>query len=190
MPIIDILAPDTEPVTTDEVKASARIDGTEFDAQIPVVIKALRRLAENRLERRLITQTVELVSKSFPIDEIDLVLPNVQSIVSVKYIDTNGQQQTLAGSAYILCGDLTPSLLQLAYGTSWPATRVQKDAVRIRFTVGYGDNAADVPEDIRLWIIAHAVQALQSPDGLADGNLKPLPYVDGLLDGCKVWRAV
>lgn len=188
MPIIDITAPLVEPVTIDEVKASARIEGTEFDGQIPVIIKSLRRLVETRIERRLITQTVELVLDAFPCGEIDLVLPDVQAITSIKYIDTNGTEQTLAGSAYVLCADLTPSLLRPVYGASWPSTREQQDAVRIRLTVGYGATAASVPDEVRYWIIAHAVQALQCPDGLVESSIKPLPYVDDLLNNCRVWR--
>ena len=47
---------------------------------------------------------------------------------------------------------------------------------------------SDVPEDICLWMIAHAVQLLNNPDGQGDGSIKPLPFVDGLLDNYKVWR--
>ena len=183
MPLIDITAPAAEPVTATEVKAAARIDGTEYDAQIAIIIPALRGLAEQRLGRRLITQTVEIVLDAFPAEEIDLQLPDVQSITSVKYLEaTAGAETTLAATEYSLDADSTPNWLLPAVDTEWPDTFDTTNAVRVRFVVGYGAASTDVPQDIRLWIIAHAAQALNAPDGLTLNNLAPLPFVDRLLD--------
>lgn len=190
MPLIDIQAPAAEPIAPADVKNSARIDGTEFDSQLTIIIPALRRQAEGRLGRRLINQTVELVLDRFPATEIDLQLPSVSSIVSVKYLDANGTEQTLASNAYALDAASYTAWLMPAYGQQWPETMNAANAVRVRFVVGYGADAAAVPEDIRLWMIAHAVQILNAPDGQGDGSIKPLPFVDGLLDNHKVWRVV
>ena len=81
MPLIDVSGPSGEPVTSAEIKASARIDGAEFDSQIAIIIPALRRQAEARIGRRLITQTVELVLDEFPVADIDLTLPNMQGVI-------------------------------------------------------------------------------------------------------------
>lgn len=189
MPLIDIAAPAAEPVSVADVKAAARIDSdnTAFDAALAMILPGLRRQAEARTGRRLITQTVELVLDAFPAAEIDLLLPGVQAITSVKYLDAiDGTEQTLAADQYTLDDASTPCRLAPAYDVEWPDTWDTTNAVRIRFTVGYGDAASDVPEDIRLWIIAHAVQALQSPAGL--GADSALPYVDGLLDAYRVIR--
>lgn len=188
MPLIDIQAPAAEPIAPSDVKASARIDGAEFDSQLTIIIPALRRQAEGRLGRRLINQTVELVLDRFPAAEIDLQLPGVSSIVSVKYLDANGTEQTLASNAYTLDSASYTAWLLPAAGQQWPETMASANAVRVRFIVGFGAAAADVPEDIRLWMIAHAVQLLNNPDGQGDGSIKPLPFVDGLLDNYKVWR--
>lgn len=175
-----ITAPAGEPVTSDEIKAAARIDDTAFDTQIAILIPAVRQDAENRLERRLITQTVELVLDAFPTDELDLRLPNVQSITSVKYTDTSGTEQTLSSLLYVLDSreGAQQSWLLPAYGTAWPSTQDSANAVRVRFVVGYGDAAADVPEQIRWWIIARVAGEL----GRDAGN-----YVDHLLDPFKVY---
>lgn len=192
MPLKQITAPAAEPVTPAEVKASARIDDNSFDTQIPIVIAAVRSHAEARTGRCLITQTLELILDGFPAGEIAMILPNVQEIVSVKYIDTAGVEQTLASNRYTLGEDGLSaefSWLFPATGTDWPDTADQANAVRIRFTVGYGDASTNVPHDLRLWIIAHAVQILQSPDGLADQQIKPMPFIDRLLDPYIVYRA-
>lgn len=191
MPLIDITAPAAEPVLAADVKAAARIDSgnTAFDATLTLLIPAMRRLAEARLGRRLITQTVELVLDAFPSVEIDLQLPDVQAITSVKYLDAEaGVETTLASTAYALDADSTPAWLLPAADTEWPDTYDSANAVRIRYTVGYGDAGSDVPADIRLWIIAHCVQALQAPAGVSAGAPAPLPYVDGLLDAYRVIR--
>ena len=179
MSLIDIIPPGAEPVTVAEVKTSARIDGADLDADIGLDITAMRSQAEALIGRRLITQTVELVLDAFHAAEIDLQLPDVQSVTSVIYIDGDGTEQTLAGSAYSLDGVSTPCLLLPAYGTTWPATLDTVNAVRIRFVVGFGDAAADVPAEIRRWIIAKAAETQGIP---------PSPFVDRLLDAWKVWR--
>ena len=61
--------------------------------------------------------------------------------------------------------------------------------MRVRFVAGYGATAASVPDDIRLWMIAHACQVLRLPEGITSGTLAPLPFVDRLLDAYMVWRA-
>ena len=189
MPIIHISGQAGEPATTSEIKASARIDGAEFDSQIAIIILPLRRQAEARIGRRLITQTVELVLDEFPVADIDLTLPNVQSIVSVKYLDVAGVEQTVASNLYSLDASSTPCWLLPARDPDWPATLAAANAVRVRFVAGYGATAASVPDDIRLWMIAHACQVLRLPEGITSGTLAPLPFVDRLLDCHVVWRS-
>jgi uncharacterized phiE125 gp8 family phage protein len=193
MPLKLITGPALEPVTTAEVKSSARVDDTAYDAQATLAIAAMRSQAEARLARCLITQTLELILDDFPAGEIDLIIPDVLSITSVKYIDTTGVEQTLINTAYTLGEDsINADLFWLypAQNVVWPATLGSANAVRIRFTAGYGATAADVPSDIRLWIIAHAVQILQSPDGYVEQKFSPLPYVDRLLHPHIIYRGV
>lgn len=183
-----LIEPTEEPVSIADVCAAARIDGSEFDSQLGLVIPALRRHAEARTQRRFVTQTVVLTLDAFPACEVDLQVPSVQSIASVKYIDVDGVEQTLASDRYSLDGQSTPCWLLPAADTDWPETHETANAVAITFVVGFG-GAAAVPADIKLWLVAHAVQVLRSPDGLANG-VQPLPFVDRLLDQYIVWRAM
>lgn len=179
MPLILITPPAVEPVTADEVKTSARIDGAEFDGQIAMIIPAMRGQAEHMLGRRLITQTVELVLDKFPdVVDVDLLLPDVQSVVSVKYYDAAGVLQTLDSAAYSLDSESTPCWLLPV--SDWPATSEYANAVRIRYVVGYGNAATDVPADVRLWIVAQCCAALD--------NQTPMPWLDRLLDAETVHR--
>ena len=187
MPLVDIHGPAGEPVSAAEVKSFGRVDGTEFDAQIALIIPALRRYAEGYLGRRLIHQTVELVLDTFPSTEICLRLPNVSSIVSVKYRDPGGNEQTQPSNTYFLDPESYSSWLIPALGQEWPATSEAASSVRVRFIAGFGADASAVPEDIRLWMITRAVQALSSPDGMGDAVSRPLPFIDGLLDKYRIW---
>lgn len=189
MPLITITHPESEPVEVEDVKLSARMDAASFDDQLAdLLIPGMRREAEHRLGRRLITQTVELVIGGFPSGAIDLSLPDVQSVISLKYIDRDEAQQTLPDTDYSLDTDSAPCRLLLGPGKSWPATAGVPHAVRVRFTVGYGDSPADVPANVRLWIIVHVVQALDNPSGVSGQPLQPLLYVDRLLDAERFYR--
>lgn len=187
MALITITPPAVEPVSLAEVKDAGRIDGTEFDAQIALLIPSIRLQAEHNLGRRLITQTVELVLDEFPCEDIDLLLPDVQSVTSVKYRDSTGTEQTYISTAYSLDSDSTPCWLLPV--TNWPSTGDYANAVRIRYVVGYGPAAADVPANIRLWIITQVLQALDAPSGQALQAVQPMAYVDRLLDTEMVHRA-
>ncbi len=189
MATILITPPSIEPVSVDDIKSSARVDDASLDAQITALIPAFRMAAEHETRRRLITQTVELVLDAFPASHIDLMLPDAQSITSIKYLDSAGVEQTLAGTVYQLDADSTPSRALLKYGQSWPATQDVPNAVRVRFPVGYGPASADVPSNIKLWITAHVCQALDNPSALDAQQVKTLPYLDRLLDSERVWAA-
>lgn len=190
MPLISIYQPDAEPVTVEDIKLSARLDAASFDDQIAdMLIPGMRREAEHQLGRKIITQTVELVLEAFPAGAICLLLPDVQSITSIKYLDIDEAQQTVYDTDYALDGDSEPCRAILGTGKAWPSTASVPNAVRVRFVVGYGDSPADVPANIRMWIIAHVVQALDNPCGVSAKNAQPMAYLDHLLDAERFYRA-
>src|SRR5882672_4533712 len=96
-----ITGPAAEPLLLAETKTHSRISTVSEDALIGAMIAAAREEVENELGRALITQTWEKYLDAFP-DAIELFYPPVQSIVSVKYNDSNGALQTLDPSQYML----------------------------------------------------------------------------------------
>jgi uncharacterized phiE125 gp8 family phage protein len=190
MALIVITPPASEPVTPAEAKASPsfRVTGTTDDADITVLIKAARETAEAITRRALITQTLELVLDAFPTGGIDLYCPPIQSITSIKYIDTDGVEQTLSSALYDLDSDTEPGMVAPAYGESWPATLDQINAVRVRYVAGYGA-AADVPAAIKTWIKMRAGTLYDNPQAIVVGNLVTelkRDFVDGLLDPYRI----
>lgn len=189
MPLIQITAPSETPVSVQEVKDAARIDDAAFDAQIAILIKALTGQAESLTGRVFVNRDLELVIDAFPTAEIDLLLPLVQSIAYVKYVDTSGNTITLASNKYTLDNSSTPCWLIPAQNTTWPDTLAAANAVKIKFTAGYGA-AIDVPAEIKLWIIARCAELVRNPDGVRGADVRGLSYIDGLLDPFRVMRAV
>ena len=175
-----------EPITTSEAKLSPslRVATTTDDTAIGTLITTARKLAETYTLHALVTQTWELVLDGFPTGGIIVPMPPLQSVSSIKYIDGNGDEQTLDALLYSVDDDSIPGLIVPAYGETWPVTRDEVNAVRVRFVAGFGD-ASDVPEDIKSWIKIMVGTMYDNPQGIVVGQTVmsiPRTFVDGLLD--------
>jgi len=131
-----ITPPAVEPLKVSDVEAQIRADLSAETALIESMIAVVRERAEIITRRALITQTWEITLDWFHQD-ITLPFPPLQSVTSVKYIDTEGIEQTLSANDYIVDTDSEPARLVPAYGKEWPWTRRQPNAVRIRIVCGY-----------------------------------------------------
>lgn len=136
MPRALVTLPSAEPVTLSEAKAHLRVTASDEDSLITALIFAARNWAENFTQRALMTQTWDVLLDAFA-DEMELPLPPLQSVTSVKYLDTAGVEQTLASTEYTVDTAAERGLVRLAYGKAWPATRAQANAVTIRVVAGY-----------------------------------------------------
>jgi len=120
--------------------------------------------------------------------EIYLPLPPLQTVDSIKYIDTDGVQQTLSAAQYIVDTVSEPARVTPAYGVTWPSTRNQINAVEVVFTCGFGA-LTEVPEAIKNWMLIRIGSLYENREEVAlmnRGKLEPLPFVDGLLDPYRV----
>lgn len=186
MPNTLITAPTTEPVTLTEAKAHLYVTHADDDTLIGAYIAAAREDAEHRLGRLLITQTWELSLGAFP-SVIVMPVP-IASVVSVKYTDPDGAEQTLAAASYQADTVASPGAIAPAYGYSWPATREQYNAVKVRYTAGYA-TAADVPATIKAWILLRVGGLYENREAFVVGTIfqAPRDFADGLLDRYKVY---
>lgn len=105
------------------------------------------------LNRAIITQTWDWTFDAFPGDSrhnprasLFVPLPPLQSVTSVTYIDSAGDEQTLAASEYDVDTDSEPGRITPAYGETWPTTRDVDNAVTVRFVAGYPDDGASPPD--------------------------------------------
>lgn len=144
--------PAAEPLTLAEVKLHCAVDGNEFDTLLTSLITAARQYVEKIGGRALITQTWQLQLDCFPCNlcgRIELPGGPAQSIESVKYIDTDGDEQTMAEADYVLRPTGGNSLLCLGFDKAWPDYRYQDGEypVKIAYVVGYPYNSEDSPAE-------------------------------------------
>lgn len=110
--------------------------------------------------RSIRKMTLELALDQFPAREIKLPGCPVQSIESVKYIDSDGDEQTLTSNQYLLDDYGDQHWLLPAFDVEWPSTRCQANAVKVRYVAGYNDDSTD-----------HTFQMLQAAVLLALSDL-------------------
>ena len=159
-----VTAPTVLPLHLNEVKARLHIEPTDNneDADIMASLRSAVEDIDGRdgwLGRALCTQTWDYILDRFPgsarfnqYGSIFLPLPPMQSVTSISYTDTAGDNQTLAASKYKVSGanDSAPARIAPAFSESWPTTRDEPDAVTVRFVAGYTgttntQNAIPVP---------------------------------------------
>jgi uncharacterized phiE125 gp8 family phage protein len=145
------------PIDNTEAKAHMAIDDSTFDMQINDFITAATAYIENRTGRQICTATLELRFDKFPVGRIYLPKGQLQSVTSVKYIDTAGVEQTVTSTDYLVSDSREPAFVEPAYGKNWPIARDESDAIRVRFVCGYGDSSV-TPRAISqaaLLLVAH-----------------------------------
>jgi uncharacterized phiE125 gp8 family phage protein len=143
-------SPTIEPVSLAEGKLHLKIEtaDTADDTLISALIKAAREFCEGYQNRAYIERAITMKLDDFP-DEIILPAPPLISVTSVKYIDTAGTQQTLAGTVYTVDTTSEPGRVVLAYNQSWPSIRGDANGVEVVYKAGYGAAAANVPEGVK-----------------------------------------
>lgn len=161
-----VSAPAVEPVTAEELRGHQRIDDNGEAALIGSWIKAATVLAEGHTGRAFVTQDWKLTLDAFPC-EIRLPKAPLQSIVSVKYRDADGELQTMDAADYQVDDESEPARLMPAPDEVWPTTREQYNAVEVTFRCGYGA-AADVPEGIKAAIKVIVGQWYEKRDQAGD----------------------
>lgn len=144
-------APSKEPLTVAEAKEHIRVIGSSDDSYIEGLISLARKKVEYDTGRALITQTWIYRRDAFPWSrEIKLEKSPLQSVSSITYYDENDSQQTLSSSNYDTSAKKTPGIIRLkSTALNWPNTYDKPDAVEITFIAGFGDDASDVPVELR-----------------------------------------
>jgi len=131
-----ITAPTFEPLSVADVSEYLRLDDSPTDTLlISALITAARQHLENYLNRYIAQQTVELALTGWS-DKIDLSAP-LQSVSSVKYLDVNGVEQTLAANQYVIDNYSEPAVIYPAYNVTYPNLYDQENNVKIRYVVGF-----------------------------------------------------
>lgn len=172
-----VTPPTTYPITRDEAKKHLGIaEGeTTWNAKIDSLIAAATRYFQEQTRAQLITSIDDLYLDCFPQYGAPIWIPRwpLSSVGSVKYQDTDDNQQTYAASNYVSSPSIPPRI-SLAYDEAdWPATLDEGDAIVIRLTTGYGAASA-VPDDIKFCLLAFVHEWFDRREATVMGmNQKP-----------------
>ncbi len=154
--------PAEEPLTLPEAKLNLRV-GSGFvadDGLINGLIVGSRQAFESQIGLQLITATWQVFLDRFPRfdhDPVEIPKRPLQSVTSVKYIDSSGVEQTWSDTLYTVKafsgpeaerGEIYPNADE-----QYPTTRRIPNAVTIEYVAGYG-LAAAVPQDIKQALFA------------------------------------
>lgn len=130
--------PTQEPITLDEARDHLRIDTTDELPVLDQLIVAAREYTESVLGRSILTQTITAYYQSWPrrLFLLQRAAP-LQSVTSIKYLDTEGVQQTLSTDIYDVFTAPEPGEVRLGYRESWPTHRYETDAIEIAYVSGW-----------------------------------------------------
>ena len=146
-------APAVEPVTVTEVKLFSKIDFTEDDALLTIMIKSAREAAEQYLNKSLITQTITAYWRNYD-SRIHLPYGPHQSVTSVTRKRRSESTLLVADTDYYVMGFDTFSLDLEPTGSINPRGVSKNEAMsawdlEVVYVAGYGTASTDIPQPIK-----------------------------------------
>ncbi len=177
MAIFEITNPPVEPVTLTEAKNHCRVDVDDDDTVIQAFIRTAREYCEKLTGKAYVQRNVMLTMSHWPPSrQILLPRPPLADVISVEYLDSDGNTETLTpGDDYIV--DLMHSWgrIVLPVDVHWPMdVMFPGTPIRITYTAGYPVTALIVDEDVGTG------DATQTQFTLADA---PVESVQGIFVG-------
>ena len=155
-------APTSPPITTAEAKLFLRVGNDAENDLIDGFVLAAVDAVQEELGRQLVTATFTWTLDRFPgssrpwaddpwspgrprsRSEFVVPYPPLATVVSLKYFDVAGSQQTLSSSVYDVITTEAPGKIRLALDQTWPATDGRLGVIEIIYTAGAG--VGDVPK--------------------------------------------
>ena len=178
-------APTVEPVSVAEFKTFARLDHSDEDAALTLMLQAVREAAEKYLGRALLEQTIYYTMDKWEGSEIELPYPPLLTVEGVYTRESDGTWTEYDSGNYFVGTEGIPGSIVLIVGAVAPdAPEVDTAGYQIRYTAGYGDAAADVPAAIRQAILGWATVAYATRAVTID----PPPEVRSMLSLYRVER--
>lgn len=198
MTIRVLVKPVVDALQLEEAKSWCRIDDTNSDGDVRMLIAAMWRYAENLTLRAYVQRTLELILPCWPAVKvegysrtaIELPQPPLVQVDSITYIDINGDSQILDADQYVVHAWREPGVIVPSYGVSWPSVRGDLDAVRVQYIAGYAptgsptDYRENVPPQVKQWMKARIATLYEHREQLIRSDQVQIPraFADGLLD--------
>lgn len=117
-----------EPITVATARARLGIVSDHRDAEIAMLISAAREHVEDLAQTVIVAREVREPIAALS-GKVHLSAWPVTGVVSIEYVDGDGNEQTIDAAAVRLGRALRPQTLEPATGTSWPADAAECFAV-------------------------------------------------------------
>ncbi len=152
-----LTAPATDLVSMEEIRRHCRVasDDDQHDDDLSAYVLAASAYLDGRsgiLGRALISQGWRCAFSAFPAGRAICLMPGpVQAVTAVTYRQaSDGAWTAISGVAdWELLDDPAGALLYRPANEDWPdIADGYAEAVRVDFTAGYGDQPADVPQQV------------------------------------------
>lgn len=142
--------PVLEPVSLAEAKAWLKVDGVVEDDLIRALIVAARLMVEAEIGQVLVGQNWRLVGDAWPAGElIPVRVGRILSVTGGRIFAADGSPTPIAADRFTILPDADPPAL---IALDRPAPGRAHAGIEIDLRLGFGENATDIPETIRLAI--------------------------------------
>jgi uncharacterized phiE125 gp8 family phage protein len=183
MSAICIVPPATLAVDLSLIKKNMRIDDDHMDDLIELWAKGVIADLESKIGQCLMPQTWRITLDSF--QHLANLPHPATSVVSLKYIDADGVERLLADGLFTLIRAECYSQL-VPTASAWPSTRPGAAAVVIEVVCGMASSPADVPANMKLYILAKLVEQFD-PQTRTERDTVQSTFIARLLDACKTY---
>lgn len=185
---IKVITPPSAVLTLEQLRRHCKIDPpnatNDADDDLSAALAGAHATAQHYARISIGSQTLELALDAFPDGGIQLLQGPVTSITSVKYIDLDGDEQTLGSSLYSLDDYSAPAWLLPAVDTEWPDTLETANAVKVRYVAGASTIDGAVAQALRLLTGLY----FDNRNAADKGEMFEIPFgVKALLDTVKDW---
>ena len=156
----------TDVLSTADAKAWMRVDTSADDSLIASLVAESIDFAEEQYGFQLIEKTVTIEYEDYG-NEVRIPLYPVQSITSVKRIDTEGTETTLTNNQdYYLTGDTL--VIDTVYGWEVPDDRIR---LKVVYVAGY----SSIPSGLTLGIKKLVASNYEDRQDVVEGNVSVMP---------------
>lgn len=164
-----VTVPPIAAVTAAEAKAAGVFKADDVDAFVSTLLAAAQGTIDGPdgwLGRAVGLQTLELSRPAFCMSPggavISLPLPPIAEIVSIKYDDADGVEQTVDPDSYALVGDVVAP----RRGSYWPSPAPGLASVRITYTAGWAADKVPAPIKHAIMLMAAKLKTVAPSAGV------------------------
>lgn len=179
--------PASEPLTTSDVKNYLKVEFSDDDTLIDLLIKSSRQWIERHCRLALLPQTITEIMDSMPVERgFYLNISPLRSITGIYYKDTDGNQQTWASGNYVTDAISYPPRIQRAYGVTSPTIYDEIASVSAVYVCGF-DDAASVPAPIKRAMMLMVADSYEN----REDYVKRLPTAAEIIlesSGYRIWE--